>query len=145
MINQWAAYAPLQQKEIVMFSDPLSIANSGTTLSLPRVDAGMKAGTYMVNVPGDYQIEFNIRNSEYVNKSLKRTFRRHNIELKRTDVIDATSITPQTNKIVKVYMVIEHDDNVTAAEIKSAADQVAHFVIDASNGGYVDKLINNEG
>jgi len=128
-----------------MFTDPLSIANTGTALSLPRVDAGIKSGTYMVNVPGNYNDEFNIRNSEYVSKSLKRTFRRHNIELKRTTVIPATAISPATNKIVKVYMVIEHDDNVTAAEIQAAADQVANFVIAAKNAGYVNKLINNEG
>lgn len=128
-----------------MFSDPLSIANTGTTLSLPRVDAGVKSGTYMVNVPGTYTDEFNIRNSEYVSKPLKRTFRRHNIELKRTTVIPATAISPATNKIVKVYMVIEHDDNVTATEIQTAADQVANFVIAAKNTGYVNKLINNEG
>lgn len=128
-----------------MFSDPITIANTGTTLSLPRVDAGLKSGKYMSIVPGTSTDEFNVRNSDYQSKPLKRLMRRHNIELTRTTTIAATAISPETFKVVKVYMVIEHDDRSSLAEIQAAADQVANFVIDAKNAGYVQKLINNEG
>lgn len=128
-----------------MFSDPISIANTGTTLSLPRVDAGLKSGKYMSIVPGTSTDEFNVRNSDYQSKPLKRLMRRHNIELTRTTTIAATAISPETFKVVKCYMVIEHDDRCTLAEIQAAADQVANFVIDAKNAGYVQKLVNNEG
>lgn len=128
-----------------MFSDPITIANTGTTLSLPRVDAGLKSGKYMSIVPGTSTDEFNVRNSDYQSKPLKRLMRRHNIELTRTTTIAATAISPETFKVVKVYMVIEHDDRSSLAEIQAAADQVANFVIAAKNAGYVQKLINNEG
>lgn len=128
-----------------MFSDPLNIANSGTSLILPRVDAGLKAGKYMVNIPGTSQTEFNIRNTDYFSKPLKRTMRRHNIELTRTTVIAATSVAPETNKVVKAYLVVEHDDRSSAAEIAAVADEVANFVIESKNSGYVTKLVNNEG
>jgi len=128
-----------------MFSDPITIANTGTTLSLPRVDAGLKSGKYMSIVPGTSTDEFNVRNSDYQSKPLKRLMRRHNIELTRTTTIAATAISPETFKVVKVYMVIEHDDRSTLAEIQAASDQVANFVIAAKNAGYVQKLINNEG
>lgn len=128
-----------------MFSDPITIANTGTTLSLPRVDAGLKSGKYMSIVPGTSTDEFNVRNSDYQSKPLKRLMRRHNIELTRTTTIAATAISPETFKVVKCYMVIEHDDRCSLAEIQAAADQVANFVIAAKNAGYVQKLINNEG
>jgi len=128
-----------------MFSDPITIANTGTTLSLPRVDAGLKSGKYMSIVPGTSTDEFNVRNSDYQSKPLKRLMRRHNIELTRTTTIAATAISPETFKVVKVYMVIEHDDRSTLAEIQAASDQFANFVIAAKNTGYVQKLINNEG
>lgn len=128
-----------------MFSDPLVIANSGTDLTLPRVDAGLKSGKYMKVVPGTSAEEFNIRNSEYFSKPLKRTMSRHNIELTRTKSIAATSTEPSTTSVVKVYLVIEHDVRASSVEISDAADEVANFVIDAKNGGYVAKLINNEG
>lgn len=128
-----------------MFSDPIVIANSGTDLTLPRVDAGLKAGRYMKVVPGTLKEEFNIRNSEYFSKPLKRTMSRHNIELTRTKSIAATSTEPSTTSVVKAYLVIEHDVRADAAEIAAAADEVANFVIDAKNSGYVTKLINNEG
>jgi len=128
-----------------MFSDPITIANTGTTLSLPRVDAGLKSGKYMSIVPGTSTDEFNVRNSDYQSKPLKRLMRRHNIELTRTTTIAATAISPETFKVVKVYMVIEHDDRSSLEEIQAAADQVANFVIAAKNAGYVQKLINNEG
>lgn len=128
-----------------MFSDPITIANTGTTLSLPRVDAGLKSGKYMLIVPGTSTDEFNVRNSDYQSKPLKRLMRRHNIELTRTTTIAATSTSPETFKVVKCYMVIEHDDRSSLEEIQAAADQVANFVINAKNSGYVQKLINNEG
>lgn len=128
-----------------MFADPLAIANTGTTLSLPRVDAGLKSGKYMTVVPGTSVDEFNIRNSDYQSKPLKRLMRRHNIELTRTTVIAATSVAPETTKVVKVYLVIEHDDRSTLGEIQDAADQVANFVIEGKNSGFVQKLVNNEG
>lgn len=128
-----------------MFADPLAIANTGTTLSLPRVDAGLKSGKYMTVVPGTSVDEFNIRNSDYQSKPLKRLMRRHNIELTRTTVIAATSVAPETTKVVKVYLVIEHDDRSTLEEIQDAADQVANFVIESKNSGFVQKLVNNEG
>lgn len=131
--------------EIVMFSDPIVIANSGTALTLPRVDAGLKSGRYMKVVPGTSTEEFNIRNSEYFSKPLKRTMSRHNIELTRIKSIAATSTEPSTTSVVKAYLVIEHDVRATSAEIAAAADEVANFVIATKNSGYVTKLINNEG
>lgn len=128
-----------------MFLDPITIANTGTTLSMPRVDAGPQAGKFMSIVPGTKSEEFNIRNSKYFSKSDKRNYSRHNIELTRVTTIAATSIAPETFSKVKAYLVIEHDDKATLAEIQQVADEVAHFVIEASNAGYVQKLVNNEG
>jgi len=128
-----------------MFADPIVIANNGASLVLPRVDAASKAGKYMSVVPGTSVDEFNIRNSSYYSKTDKRSYDRHNIELVRTTTIAATAISPETFKKVKVYLVIEHDSRITLAEIQSAADQVANFVIAAKNPGFVQKLVNNEG
>lgn len=129
----------------IMFADPIIIANTGTSLTIPRVDAGQKAGKYMAVVPGTSIDEFNIRNSSYFSKTDKRSYDRHNIELVRTTTIAATAISPETFKKVKVYLVIEHDSRTSLAEIQAAADQVANFVIEANNPGFVQKLVNNEG
>lgn len=128
-----------------MFADPIVIANSGVSVTLPRIDAGQKSGRYMSVVPGLQTLDFSIRNNSYFSKADKRNMNRHNIELTRTTTIAATSIAPETFKKVKAYLVVEHDDKSTLAEIQAVADQVANFVIAAKNPGFVQKLVNNEG
>lgn len=128
-----------------MFADPIVIANNGTSLTLPRVDAASKAGKYMSVIPGTSVDEFNIRNTSYYSKADKRSYDRHNIELVRTTTIAATAISPETFKKVKVYLVIEHDSRTSLADILTASNQLANFVIDTTNPGFVQKLVNNEG
>lgn len=128
-----------------MFADPMVLANTGTSLSLPRVDAGQQSGKFMVVVPGTSIDEMNIRNTSYFSKPSKRTMYRHNVELIRTTTIAATAISPETFKVVKAYMVLEHDSRTTIAEIQAIADQLANFFIAAKNPGFVQKLVNNEG
>lgn len=128
-----------------MFADPLVVANTATSLSLPRVDAGQKTGKFMAVVPGTSIDEMNVRNSEYYSKTEKRTMNRHNVELIRTTTIAATTIAPESSKKVKAYFVIEHDSRATLTEIQLVADQLANFFIAAKNSGFVQKLVNNEG
>lgn len=128
-----------------MFADPLNLANTGTTISLPRVDAGQMSGTFMKVIPGTSSDVLAIRNSSYVNKKYRRTMSRHNVEITRITNIAATTTAPETFKVLKAYVVVEHDDKGTLAEIQAISDQVASFFIEAKNAGFVQRLVNNEG
>jgi len=128
-----------------MFADPIIVANDGTPLTLPRVDAGPMTGKYMSVVPGVSAEMLNIRNSSYFSKVDKRNYNRHNVELARTKTIAATSIAPETFSKVKAYIVVEHDDKATLAEIQQVCQELALFVVESYNPGFVQKLINNEG
>lgn len=129
-----------------MFNDPISIAaTAATPLLLPRVDAGPKSGRFTSVSPGVSIEDLNIRNTEYMSKKDKRIMFRHNVELSRSIVIAATTTSPEATKVLKGYVVIEHDSRATLAEIQLLADQLANFFIAAKNPGFVQKLVNNEG
>lgn len=128
-----------------MFADPIVVANTGTSLSLPRVDSGPQSGRFMSVVPGTSIDEMNIRNSRYFSKPEKREMFRHNVEIVRSTTIAATTIAPESVKRVKAYLVVEHDSRATIAEIQAICDQLANFFIAAKNPGFVQKLVNNEG
>lgn len=131
-------------KESTMFADPIVIEqNWGSNVSLNRVDAGNRSGSFEKKT-GDTKDVLNIRNTSYYSKPQKAQLSRHNVEMIRTIAVPATSLTPAGKKFVRAYIVIEHDDIIARDDIMFVVGTLASFFDESENADHANKIMNNE-